>query len=302
MRAYLIRRFIQAFITICLLAVMIFLITRLTGDPVALMAAEQAMADRIRLTERLGLDQPLSVQFGRFISDLVRGDLGTSFRFGEPVTEVILGRLGNSLRMVIPSFALAIGISVPLGVVAARRRGKFMGRVSSVVAVFGIATPNFWLGLMLIFIFAGLLGWLPSSRMGGLSHYVLPVITLATAFVAGIMRLVRSSMLEELSTEYVKLARTKGTPERLVVWRHALRNSLLPAVAFIGASFSGFVTGSVSVETVFAWPGVGRLLYESSVQRDFPVVQGIIIIGGLLIVTVTLITDIITAWLDPRIQ
>ena len=302
MRAYLTKRLSQAFITICLLAVMIFLITRLTGDPVALMAAEQAMADRIRLTERLGLDQPLIVQFGNYVSDLLRGDLGTSFRFGEPVTQVIVGRLGNSLRMVVPAFVVAIAIGVPLGVIAARGRGKVRGRISGIIAVLGVATPNFWLGLVLIFIFAGALGWLPSSRMGGLAHYILPVITLASSFVAGIMRLVRSSMLEELSSEYVKLARTKGTPERLVVWRHALRNSLLPAVAFIGASFSGFVTGAVSVETVFAWPGIGRLLYESSIQRDFPVVQGIIIVGGILIVLVTLLTDLLSGWLDPRIR
>lgn len=288
--------------TVAILAVFIFLITRMTGDPVSLMAAEQAMADRIRLTERLGLDQPLLVQFGHYVSDLVRGDLGTSFRFGDPVNQLVVSRFVNTLKLVIPSFALAIGLAVPLGVLSARRRGRMSGRLSNVVAVLGVATPNFWLGLMLIFVFAGLLGWLPSSRMGGPSHYILPVITLATAFVAGIMRLIRSSMLEELSSEYVKLARSKGVGETRVTWRHALRNSLLPALAFVGISLSGFITGAVSVETVFAWPGVGRLLYEAALGRDFPLVQGIIIVGGVMIIVLTLITDILNAWLDPRIR
>jgi peptide/nickel transport system permease protein len=244
----------------------------------------------------------LLVQFGHYVSDLVRGDLGTSFRFGDPVNQLVVSRFVNTLKLVIPSFALAIGLAVPLGVLSARRRGRMSGRLSNVVAVLGVATPNFWLGLMLIFVFAGLLGWLPSSRMGGPSHYILPVITLATAFVAGIMRLIRSSMLEELSSEYVKLARSKGVGETRVTWRHALRNSLLPALAFVGISLSGFITGAVSVETVFAWPGVGRLLYEAALGRDFPLVQGIIIVGGVMIIVLTLITDILNAWLDPRIR
>ena len=302
MRAYLIRRSVQAAITIILLAVMIFLITRLTGDPVSLMAAEGEMADRARITARLGLDKPLSVQFVRFVTDLAHGNLGISFRFGKPVTDLLIRPFYNTLLLVVPSFLVAIVVGVPLGIVAARKRGKMLGRFSSIIAVLGIATPSFWLGLMFIFVFAGILGWLPSSRMGDWTHYILPVVTLSVGFVAGIMRLIRSSMLEELSSEYVKLARTKGVPEGQITWRHALRNALLPTIAFVATSMSGFITGAISVETVFAWPGVGRLLYDSAIQRDFPLVSGIIIVGGIMIVMLTLATDILSAWLDPRIR
>jgi ABC-type dipeptide/oligopeptide/nickel transport system permease component len=283
----------------------VFIASRVTGDPIALLKPSETVGtaiEREQLERQLGLDGSYVEQFFRFIGGLLSGDLGTSFSFRQPVWDLFIERFPNTLALVVPAFVLAIVVSIPLGVVGAVRRGGIVDRITNVFSVIGVSTPNFWLSIVFILIFSVTLNVLPSSRMGGLSHYVLPVTTMSIFLVAGMTRLIRSSMLDELSSEYVKLARTKGVSERAVTWRHALRNSLLPAVSFAGTYASLLIGGSVAIETVFAWPGIGRLLYEAVIGRDYPLAQGIIILTGVLIIVINLVTDVLYAWLDPRIR
>jgi peptide/nickel transport system permease protein len=197
---------------------------------------------------------------------------------------------------------VAILMAIPLGILSALRRGSIIDKVSGTIAVLGIATPNFWLGILLIYVFSVQLGWLPSARMGGFSHYVLPTITLGTFLVAGFMRLIRSSMLEILDSEFVKLARIKGVSEFVVVWKHCLRNALIPVLTLWGVFMGGLVTGAIVTETVFAWPGIGRLTYEAVIFRDFPLLQAVIIMDAVLVLFINLLVDILYAYIDPRIR
>ena len=295
----------QGILTILLLALVVFIASRVTGDPIALLKPSETVGtaiEREQLERQLGLDGSVVEQFVRFIGGLVQGDLGQSFSFRAPVWDLFLDRFPNTLLLVVPAFVVSIAISIPLGVLGAIRRGSIVDRLTNALSVFGVSTPNFWLGLVFILVFSVYLGQLPSSRMGGISHYVLPVATMSIFLIAGLTRLIRSSMLDELSSEYVKLARTKGLKESAVTWRHALRNSLLPAVSFAGTYASLLIGGSVAVETVFAWPGIGRLLYEAVIGRDYPLAQGIIVLTGVLIILINLLTDVLYAWLDPRIR
>jgi ABC-type dipeptide/oligopeptide/nickel transport system permease component len=193
-------------------------------------------------------------------------------------------------------------VSIPLGLLAAVYRGRMIDRVCSTVAVLGIATPSFWLGIVLIYVFSNTLGWLPSARMGGPAHYVLPVITLSAFRVAGMMRLVRSSVLEVLDSEYVKLARIKGLSSTVVLWKHCLRNALIPVVTLFGVFFALLVTGAIVTETVFAWPGVGRLAYEAVIFRDYPLLQAVILLKAIIVLSVNLAVDVLYAYLDPRVR
>lgn len=295
----------QGVLTIFLLSLVVFIASRVTGDPLALLKPSETVGtaiEREQLARQLGLDGSYVEQFLRFIFGLLQGDLGTSFSFRAPVWDLFVERFPNTIMLVIPAFVLAIIVSVPLGVVGAVRRGGIIDRTTNGLSVVGVSSPNFWLGLVFILIFSVKLGWFPSSRMGNLSHYVLPVVTTSIFLTAGLTRLIRSSMLDELSSEYVKLARTKGVSEAAVTWRHALRNSLLPAVSFAGTYASLLIGGSVAIETVFAWPGIGRLLYEAVIGRDYPLAQGLIILTGVLIIVINIVTDVLYAWLDPRIR
>ena len=305
MTKYAANKLFQGVITIFLLALVVFIASRVTGDPINLLRPSETVGtaiDREVLEERLGLNGTRVEQFVRFIGGLIRGDLGSSFTYRQPVWDLFLQRMPNTLILVVPAFVVAGLVGVPMGAITAVRRGKLIDRFANFVAVLGVSTPNFWLAIVFILIFSVRLGWLPSSRIGGPSHFVLPVLTMSTFITAGMMRLVRSSMLEQLDSEYVKLARTKGVRERSTIWRHALRNSLLPAVAFAGTYASLLIGGSVAVETVFAWPGVGRLLYEAVIARDYPLAQGIIVITGVLIIVLNIVTDLVYVWLDPRIR
>ena len=197
---------------------------------------------------------------------------------------------------------IALLLAIPLGIASAIYRGGFLDRISSGVAVLGIATPNFWLGILMIYFFSVQLGWLPSGRMGGPANYVMPTITLGTFFVAGFMRLIRSSMLEILDSEFVKMARIKGLDESRVIWKHCLRNALIPVLSLWGVFMGGLITGAIVTETVFAWPGIGRLTYEAVIFRDFPLLQAVIIMDAVLIVFINLVVDILYAYVDPRIR
>jgi peptide/nickel transport system permease protein len=303
MRRYILRRLLQGVLLLVLVASFVFFLGRLTGNPVDLMLPEDASnEDRAALIETLGLEGPLHEQFAIFITNALRGDLGESIRYREPAVQTFLSRLPNTLMLVPGVMLVALMIAIPLGILSALRRGSVIDKFSGGLAVLGIATPNFWLGILLIYVFSVQLGWLPSARMGGWQHYVLPTLTLGTFLVAGYMRLIRSSMLEVLDSEFVKLARIKGLSERVVVWKHCLRNALLPVLTLWGVFLSGLVTGAIVTETVFAWPGIGRLTYEAVIFRDYPLLQAVIIMDAVLILFINLVVDILYAYVDPRIR
>src|SRR6476646_4562648 len=303
MGGYIARRLLQGLVLLVLVATVVFFLGRLTGNPADLKLPEDATAeDRARLIEALGLDGSLLKLYVAFIGSALKGDLGTSLRMRQPAVEVFLSRLPNTLAIIPWALLLAMLVGIPLGVVEALNRGRFLDRVAGTIAVLGIATPSFWLGIVLIFLFSVELGWLPSGRMGGPEHYVLPVITLGTFLVAGFMRITRSAMLEVLESEYVKLARIKGLSESVVIWNHCLRNALIPVLTLWGVFAGNLITGAIVTETVFAWPGVGRLTYEAVIYRDFPLLQAVIILKAILILSINLVVDILYAYVDPRIR
>ena len=297
------QRFVQSIIMVVLVATFVFFLGRLTGNPVDLILPEDSTPeDRVEMIKTLGLDRPIHEQFLIFAANGLRGDLGTSIRFHEPAVDLFCSRLPNTLYLSVPAMLVAVLMAVPLGVISALRRGGLIDKISGTIAVLGIATPNFWLGILLIFVFSVQLGWLPSGRMGGFANYVLPSITLGTFLVAGFMRLIRSSMLEILDSEFVKLARIKGLSETTVIWKHCLRNALIPVLTLWGVFMAGLVTGAIVTETVFAWPGIGRLTYEAVIYRDFPLLQAVIIMAAVMIVFINLVVDILYAYVDPRIR
>jgi peptide/nickel transport system permease protein len=303
MQRYVVRRLLQSVVVLVVLALVVFALARVTGNPADLLLPEDATAeDRAHLLHALGLDRPVPVQLGVFLSGALRGDLGTSIRYRQPAVAVFFQRLPNTLTLVPLALAASVIIAIPLGLLAAVYRGTVVDRITGAMAVLGIATPSFWLGVVLIYVFSVKLGWLPSARMGGPAHFVLPVITLSGFLVAGMTRLVRSSVLEVLDTEFVKLARIKGLSERVVILKHCLRNALIPVVTLFGVFFALMVTGAIVTETVFAWPGVGRLTYEAVIFRDYPLLQAVILLQATIVLGVNLGVDILYAYLDPRVR
>jgi ABC-type dipeptide/oligopeptide/nickel transport system permease component len=293
----------QGIVLLFVLAIVVFSLARVTGNPADLLLPEDASReDRAHLLRALGLDRPIHEQLVVFMKGAVRGDLGHSIRYRKPAVEVFFERLPNTLTLVPLALLSAIVISIPLGLLAAVYRGTFIDRVCGTVAVLGIAVPSFWLGIVLIYVFSIQLGWLPSARMGGPAHYVLPVITMSAFLIAGMMRLVRSSVLEVLDTEFVKLARIKGLSQTVVIWKHCLRNALIPVVTLFGVFFALLVTGAIVTETVFAWPGVGRLVYEAVIFRDYPLLQAVILLKAIIVLGVNLVVDVLYAYLDPRVR
>jgi peptide/nickel transport system permease protein len=303
LQRYIFRRFLQSLVVLVVLALVVFALARVTGNPADLLLPEDATRDdREHLLRALGLDRPVHEQLTRFLTGAITGDLGTSIRYRRPAVEVFFDRLPNTLTLVPLALALAVVVAIPLGLLAALHRGKLIDRAAGVIAVLGIATPSFWLGIVLIYVFSISLGWLPSARMGGPLHYILPTITLAAFLVAGLMRLVRSSVLEVLDSEFVKLARIKGLSRHVVLWKHCLRNALIPVVTLFGVFFALLVTGAIVTETVFAWPGVGRLTYEAVIFRDYPLLQAVILLKAIIVLSVNLGVDILYAYLDPRVR
>ena len=303
MQRFVLRRLAQSAVLLVVLALVVFAMARLTGNPADLLLPEDtSREDREQLLKTLGLDRPAHEQLGLFLAGAVRGDLGQSIRYRKSAVEVFFERLPNTLALVPLALVSAVALAIPLGVLAAVYRGTIVDRASGVLAVLGIATPSFWLGIVLIYVFSIQLGWLPSARMGGPAHYVLPSITLGAFLVAGMMRLVRSSVLEVLESEFVKLARIKGLPRMVVIWKHCVRNALIPVVTLFGVFFALLVTGAIVTETVFAWPGVGRLAYEAVIFRDYPLLQAIILLKAVIVLGVNLGVDILYAYIDPRVR
>jgi peptide/nickel transport system permease protein len=303
MKKFIIKRLGLAIVTLFLLSLTIFLLMRVTGDPAVLLAepgASQADLDAIRT--QFGLDKPLWIQYASFITHLVRGDFGQSFYYRTDVFELYLSRLPASLLLASAAMIFSLIIGIPTGIIAAVRVNQWWDSAGKIFALLGLSMPSFWVGLIMILFFSVYLGWLPSSGSGTVLHLVMPSIALGWVFAAAHMRLTRSSMLEVLGSEYVKLARLKGLPEALVISKHALKNALIPVLTLAGINLVIMVNVAIVVETVFAWPGVGRLLYEGIAFRDFPVVQATVLLGGVMIVVVNLVVDILYAVIDPRIR
>ena len=303
MKRYIIKRVGYSLISLFLLSVVIFFFVRVTGDPAVLLVEPGAsQSDLEAIREQLGLDRPLSVQYMTFLRDLLRGDFGHSFYYRTPVLELYLSRLPNSLLLASVAMLFSLFIGIPSGILAAVRLNGWWDRVGKIFALLGQSLPSFWVGLMLILFFSVHLGWLPSSGSGTVWHVLMPAVALGWLFAAAHMRLTRSSMLEVLGSEYVKLARLKGLPEALVIAKHAFKNALIPVLTLAGINLIIMVNTTIVVETVFAWPGVGRLLYEGISFRDFPVVQATVVLCGAMIVAVNLIVDVLYAVIDPRIR
>ncbi len=302
MKRYIVKRVGFAAISLVLLSVTIFLLVRLTGDPTVLLVEPGAsQADMEAIRTQFGLDRPLWVQYGHFVSSLVRGDLGHSFYYRTPVLELYLSRLPSSLLLASAAMAFSLVIGIPTGIIAAVRVNQWWDSAGK-VSLLGLSLPSFWVGLLLILFFSVYLGWLPSSGSGTAAHLLMPAFALGWYFAAAHMRLTRSSMLDVLGSEYVKLARLKGLPEALVIGKHAFKNALIPVLTLAGINLVIMVNVAVVVETVFAWPGIGRLLYEGIAFRDFPVVQATVILNGAMVVVVSLLVDILYAVIDPRIR
>ena len=259
-------------------------------------------ADLEAIRTQLGLDRPIWVQYGTFVSNLLRGDFGQSFYYRTPVLELYLSRLPNSLLLAGAAMALSLLIGIPTGIIAAVRVNQWWDSAGKIFALLGLSLPSFWVGLVMILFFSVYLGWLPSSGSGTVWHLMMPAFALGWYFAAAHMRLTRSSMLEVLGSEYVKLARIKGLPEALVIGKHAFKNALIPVLTLAGINLVIMVNVAVVVETVFAWPGIGRLLYEGISFREFPVVQATVLLGGAMIVFVNLLVDVLYAVIDPRIR
>lgn len=304
MAALLFKRLIAAVIVIWGVVTMVFVILRvLPGDPAALALGVDATPEALaELREQMGLNQPITVQYARFLWEVVRGDFGDSLHFGEPAMKLILDRVPATLELALPALFLAVIIALPLGVAAATRVNSIWDRLISIMTLGAQSLPNFWIGLMLILILARNWGLLPTSGRGTWQQMVMPVITLAFPLLSALSRFVRSGMLENLRMDYVRTALAKGLTQRAVHYRHVFKNMLIPVVTTLGLQAGTLLGGSVVVETVFAWPGMGRLTADAILRRDYPVVQAGVLVIALFIVVVNLLVDLIYSLLDPRIR
>ena len=303
MQRYIFIRLVQAALTLWLLSLAVFLSVHLTGDPAAyLLGPELGNLEYEQLKKNLGLDRPLIVQYGDFLADIVRADFGKSPIMGRQARDVLFERLPATLELASAAFLLSIVVGIPLGILSAVKRDTIVHNFGKFFAVLGIAAPSFWVAIMGILLFGAILGWLPTYGRGGIEHFILPAFVLGWASMAGMVRLGRSSMLEVLDSEYVKFARIKGLAERMVIYKHALKNAVIPVLTFSGLTLAGLLNGSVAVEVVFAWPGIGRLMLQGIQQRDFPIVQATVLAAGFFYVVTALFVDILYAYVNPRIR
>ena len=303
MQRYILRRIGQAAITLFVLGVVVFLSVRVVGDPGFVMLGIEATArEHEQLEKNLGLHDTLLVQFGRFLNDIIRGNFGTSWMTGRPARDMILERFPATLQLAGVGLALTVGMGVPLGILSAVKRDTFLDLLVKFFAVLGIAMPTFWVAIMLIMLFGGILGWLPTFGRSGPNSFIMPAIVLAWGGIAGMLRLMRSSMLEVLDSEYVKFARVKGMPERMVVYKHALKNAAIPALTYGGLVLASLLNGAVVVEVVFAWPGIGLLSLDAVQRRDFAVIEATVLVAGSGFIVAALLVDILYGYVNPRIR
>ena len=303
MGQFMLRRTFYAVVTLLILSLTIFTVVRLTGDPVTLMAEPGAQEEDLALVRsEWGLDRPLPVQYAEFLKNVITGQLGQSFNYEMPVSTLYFQRLPNSLELALAATLISFVIGIPAGIISAVRVNSAWDHVGKIIALLGLSIPGFWLGLVMILVFSVWLGWLPTSGQGGWRNLVMPAIALGWYFAASLLRLTRSSMLEVLRSEYIKLARLKGLPGYAVIAVHAFKNALIPVLTLAGINLVVMINAAVIIEVIFAWPGIGRLLYEGIFQRDFPLVQGVVMEAGIMIVLINLIVDILYAYIDPRIR
>ncbi|MBM3220142.1 MAG: ABC transporter permease [Candidatus Rokubacteria bacterium] len=296
-------RLLQSLVALAILTIVVFILARATGDPLHMILPMSATEeDYANARAYLGLDKPYVHQYLSFVGKAVTGDFGNSIRARKPVVELLQERLPNSLKLALFAMIVSLGLAFPLGVMAAVKKDTAIDRIAQIVAVLGQSLPTFWVAIILVEVVAGRLQWLPAGGITGFSSYVLPGFTLGWFVVAGMMRLLRSGMLEVLDSEYVKLARVKGVVEHRVIWLHALKNALIPVVTFAGIYFAILVTTAIVVETVFAWPGLGRLAYDGITSRDFPVIQAVVLTTAAIVAAVNLCVDCLYAFIDPRIR
>lgn len=301
---YLIKRLLSTIPVLIGISLLLFFMLRLLpGDPAQVLAGQMATPQEIEnIRRQLGLDRPIYEQYAHYLSRLVRFDLGRSARTQNPVTEEIWARLPNTLLLAVIAISLACLFGIPAGIISAVRPYSWIDYLVTTCALFGMSMPVFWLGLMLVVLFSVVLKWLPAGGTGSWQHVILPSFTLAAFVVAFIARMTRSTMLETLSQDYTTTARSKGLQERVVVIKHALKNAMIPIITVVGLQFGLLLGGAVLTETVFAWPGLGRLIVDSILARDYPVIQGTILIFGLLYIMVNIFVDLIYALVDPRIR
>jgi ABC-type dipeptide/oligopeptide/nickel transport system permease component len=287
-----------------LILTMVFLMIHIVpGDPVLQMLGEDARAeDLAQLRHTLGLDQPLGVQYEKYLAGLAHGDWGRSIRFSAQVRPIVLERFPATLELSLAGLLICIAIAIPAGVFSARRRGSQADRATSVLTLLGLSVPNFALGPILILVFSVEIGWLPVSGRGSARNLILPAVTLGAALAAILTRMVRGSMIEELSSDYVRTARAKGIPETSVLFRHAFPNALIPVITIVGLQFGSLLAGTIVTESIFSWPGIGRLAVQAISARDYPLLQGCILLIAVSYVAVNLLTDLVYAIVDPRVR
>ena len=303
MQRFLVRRLITTAVVLLAVSVIIFVMARLVGDPrLAILDDNFTMEQYEEVGVVLGLDKHPVEQYFIFMKGVFQGDLGRSIKERRPVKDVIWERIPATLHLGLVAFVFSVVVGVPLGVLSSVKRGGILDQIGKMVALVGQSAPSFWLGIMLIFLFAVRLEWVPPSGRGDWNSVILPAITLGWFSVAANLRLVRSAMLEVLDSEYIKLARAKGVPGRAVIWKHALRNAMIPPLTFAGVTLGAMVTGSLVAETVFAWPGLGQLAVQALGASDYPLLQGVVIIFTLMFVSASLLVDMLYVYINPRIR
>jgi len=303
MTRFIVLRLLFTFVALIGIVIMIFFLVRASGDPMSLLSSPNLSEEQYELIkERLGLDKSWGEQFLIYMGDLAQGDLGESLIKERPVIDMMKEALPNTLKLIVPSFAIAMLLALFLGILGATRRDTFWDNGVKFLAILGQALPGFWVAIMAVLIFSVYLGWLPVAGMATPAHYVLPVATMVFFILPGMMRLVRSGMLDVLDSEYIKMARIKGLPERVIIFKHALRNALITPLTVAGMIFAMLVTGAVITEQIFNWPGIGRMIFTAAFQRDFPIVQAITIITAVFVLGINLLVDISYAYIDPQIR
>jgi ABC-type dipeptide/oligopeptide/nickel transport system permease component len=304
MTRYISVRLLLALPALWVIVTLVFLLAHVVpGDPVQQMLGEGARAEDLEhLRHALGLDQPVLVQYAHYMLGVLHGNLGQSIRFQQPVARLVLARYPATLELSIAALLICVGIGIPAGLLAASRRGTASDHAVGVFTLLGLSVPNFALGPLLMLVFSVLLGWLPVSGRGGISHLLLPSITLGAALAAILTRMVRSSVIEELSSDYVRTARSIGLSESQVLFRHAFRNALIPILTILGLQFGTLLAGTIVTETIFSWPGIGRLAVQAIQARDYPLLQGCILAIAVSYVLVNLFTDVVYALVDPRVS
>ena len=303
MQRFLVRRFLITIVTLVAVSIIIFVMARVSGDPRTMMLGDFTTEEQYELVgKKLGLDKSYLEQYWIFIKDLAKGDFGRSIKENRPAGDVIWERFVATFELGGAAFLFSIVVGIPLGILSAVRRGGVMDNFGKVIALIGQSAPSFWLGIMLIFLFAVRFEWVPPSGRQDWNSIILPAITLGWFFVAANMRLVRSAMLDVLDSEYIKLARAKGVSTYSLIWKHAFRNAIIPPLTFAGVTLGNLVAGSITTELVFAWPGLGLLAINATLGSDYPVLQGVVIIFTLLYVGAAFLVDVMYAYVDPRIR